>query len=126
MTAIKTAKKILIVEDEIAYQNILRDKLTQEGYDVLVASDGGEGLVLALAEHPDLILLDIVMPKVGGLKMLELLRADTWGKQVHVFILTNIYASKEKSEGFNQNVAKYFIKSDIDLEDLLWSVKTYM
>ena len=126
MTDEKTIKKILIVEDEIAIQNILCDKLAQEGYDVHIASDGDEGLTLALAEHPDLILLDILMPKVSGLKMLESLRADIWGKHVHVFVLTNLQQSKEKSAAFNQHVAKYFDKADIKLEDLLLAVKTYI
>jgi DNA-binding response OmpR family regulator len=125
MTGKRTAKKILIIEDEIALQHVLRDKLREAGYDVLIASDGEEGLVLALAEHPNLILLDIVMPKVGGLAMLRTLRADVWGKNAHVFILTNVHGSDEKSESINQHVAKYFVKSDINLEDLLWSVKMY-
>jgi two-component system, OmpR family, response regulator ArlR len=122
----KISKKILIVEDEAALLKVLNDKLVHEGFIVLEASNGEEGLKLALTEHPDLILLDVIMPKVGGLKMLQALRDDAWGKRVHVFILTNVDKSKEITEGMNYNVAKYFIKSDIKLEDLVWSMKLYL
>lgn len=119
-------KKILVVEDEVAYLNLLQAELVKSGYEVMVAHDGEEGLKLALGSKPDLILLDIVMPKVDGLKMLSELRKDAWGNKAMVFILTNINESKEISEGMNNNIFKYFVKSEIKLEDLLWSIKLYL
>ncbi len=119
-------KKILVVEDEQAYLNLLHDQLVKSGYKVIDAVDGEEGLKLALAEKPDLILLDIIMPKVDGLKMLKALRADTWGKQVPVFILSNVYESKEISEAMNNTAYRYIVKSDMKLENLLSAIKLYL
>lgn len=119
-------KKILLIEDEPAYLKLLRDQLTKSGYEVIFAQDGLEGLSLALNCKPDLILLDILMPKVDGLTMLKALRADTWGKDVPVFILTNVNESKEISEGMNNKTSRYIIKSDMKFEDLLWAIKVYL
>lgn len=119
-------KKILVVEDEHAYLNLLRDQLVKSGYQVIEARDGEEGLKLALAKKPDLILLDLLMPKVGGLAMLKSLRAGAWGREVPVFILTNVYGEKEMSEGISNNANHYFVKSDLKLEDLLWNIKVYL
>ena len=63
----ETKKLILIVEDEVAYQQLLKDRLIKEGFNVIQAKDGEEGLALSLDRHPDLILLDMVMPKMGGM-----------------------------------------------------------
>jgi DNA-binding response OmpR family regulator len=119
-------KTILIVEDEPAYLKLLHDQLVQSGYEVIDAPDGEEGLKIALAKKPDLILLDILMPKVDGLKMLAALRASDWGKHVPVFILTNVAESKEISEGMNSRVNRYIVKSEMTLEDLLSSIKVYL
>ncbi len=122
----KKTGTVLIIEDEAALLRVLSDKLSSEGLSVLEATNGEEGLKLALTRHPDLILLDIVLPKVWGLNMLKSLREDAWGKKVHVFILTNIDKSKEISKGMDYNIARYFIKSDIKLEDLVSSIKLYL
>jgi len=116
-------KKILIVEDEKAYLGLLHDQLAKNGYDVMDAKDGEEGLKLALDNKPDLILLDLIMPKVGGIQMLKALRADTWGKDASVFILTNVNGSRELTEGMSNSVGLYIIKSDMKLDDLLWDIK---
>lgn len=120
---LETKKKILVVEDEEAYLKVLHDQLVKSGYEVLEAIDGEEGLKVALAEKPDLILLDIIIPKIDGLQMLEKLREDSWGSQVQVFILTNVNESKDISEGINNSISRYFVKSDINLKDLMWSIK---
>ena len=92
-----TKKFILIVEDEIAYQQLLKDRLTKEGFDVLQAKNGEEGLALALDRKPDFILLDVVMPKMGGMEVLRNLReGDKWGQSVTVFILTNLSGDDEQ------------------------------
>lgn len=119
-------KKILVVEDEQAYLTLLHDQLVKNGYEVIDAHDGEEGLKLAVDQRPDLILLDIVMPKVDGMKMLKSLRADEWGKNVPVFILTNVNESREMTEGMNNSVSHYILKSDMNLKDLLWSIKIFL
>lgn len=116
-------KKILIIEDESAYLKLLHEQLTLADYEVLDAENGEEGLNLALTAQPDLILLDILLPKLSGLEMLKALRKNAWGEKVLVFILSNVNESKEISEAMNYNVSKYLVKSEMKLEDLLMSIK---
>lgn len=117
-------KKILIVEDEISYTNLLIDQLTSKGYQVIKASNGAQGLEFAKTENPDLILLDIKMPKMDGLTMLHLLRNDTNYKHAKVIMLTNL----EPDENIIENVIKdqptyYYVKSDVKFTDLLEKIK---
>jgi CheY-like chemotaxis protein len=81
---------ILLVEDDVSLRTVLVDKLTAEGFATLEAADGLTGLELATKYHPDVILLDIFMPKMDGITMLSQLRStDPWGKNVQVIILSN-------------------------------------
>ena len=119
-----TEKTILIVEDEQAMVGVLKDKLGLEGFLVLTASDGEEGLKVALEHQPDLILLDIVMPVMDGMAMLKKLREDAWGKTVPVIILTNLDTNDKILEGVTHDQPSYyFIKSDIKIEDAIQKVK---
>ena len=77
-------KKVLVVEDERTLRDALVKKLSKEEFTVLSAKDGKEGLDTALAEHPDLILLDILMPKMNGIEVLQKLREDEWGAKAKV------------------------------------------
>jgi two-component system chemotaxis response regulator CheY len=81
---------ILIVEDELPLRKILKDELIAAGFNVLEAKDGVEGLDVALKNHPDLILVDILMPKMDGITMLKQLREDPLGKKIQVMILSNL------------------------------------
>lgn len=76
----KKSKTILVVEDQIPILQILVYRFDSEGFNVIEAKNGKDGLELALKEHPDLILLDIILPKLDGIEMLKKLRADNWGK----------------------------------------------
>lgn len=116
-------KKILIVEDEPGLLNALVDKFTHEGFVVLSAKDGQEGLEVALPEHPDLILLDIIMPVMDGMTMLRDLRKDPWGKNVPVILLTNLSEAEKVAESLSQGVYYYLVKSDWKLEDIVKKVK---
>src|SRR3989344_833736 len=122
-------KKILVieeVEDDISLRNVLHDKFSLEGFSVLEAKDGEEGLATALREHPDIILLDIVMPKMDGLTMMKKLReANEWGKNVPIILLTNLDASDDK---INQAIADnepayYLVKSNYTIEDLVEKIR---
>lgn len=89
-------KKVLVVEDDDATLKALNDRLTAADLTVISAKNGISGLVLALKERPDLILLDILMPMMDGWEMLEELRKkDDWGKCVQVVILTNLSADED-------------------------------
>ena len=116
-------KKILIVEDEVALLNALRDKFTREGFAVLEAKNGEEGLEIALREHPDLILLDIIMPVMDGMTMLAKLREDNWGKDAKVIVLTNLSDTEKVSAAMTKGTFDYLVKADWKLEDVVRKVR---
>lgn len=117
-------KKILIIEDELAYLTLLRDQLTLKGYTVVTAENGEAGLKMAKKERPDLILLDIRMPKMDGMAMLELLRKDERVKETKVIMLTNLTPDDKIIRGVVVNhPVYYFVKSDVQLNDLLEKIK---
>lgn len=116
-------KKILIIEDELAYVRLLRDKLGSS-YKVMHAENGEEGLKTALKQKPDLILLDIRMPKMDGLRVLKELRKDAYGKKVKVILLTNLEASDKVIASVTRDLPTYyFVKSDVELEYVLEKVQ---
>ncbi len=117
-------QKILVVEDDQLLIKALSIKLAQEGYQVFEARDGEMGLKMAEEHKPDLILLDILMPKMDGLAMLKKMRASSWGGDIKVLILTN-YTDKEKvSEALNQYVLRYMVKSNWDLDQIVAEIKS--
>ncbi|MDO8451508.1 MAG: response regulator [bacterium] len=117
-------KKILVVEDELAYLKLLNSQLTQRGYKVIEAINGKKGLEKAKSENPDLILLDIRMPVMDGMAMLDLLRKEESGKKTKVIMLTNL----EPDDTIIEKVVRdqpsyYFVKSDIQFNELLDKIK---
>src|SRR3989344_6881330 len=113
-------KKILVVEDELAYLKLLNTQLSAKGHTVIEAENGKEGLEKAIKEHPDLILLDIRMPIMDGMSMLNELRKDPWGKTAKVILLTNIEPDEKILKGvLADHPTYYFVKSDMKLEDLM-------
>lgn len=117
-------KKILIIEDELPMLKALSDKFSREGFSVLEAKNGEEGLETALETKPDLIILDLFMPVMDGRAMMEKLRRDEWGKKVPIIILTNLNPDdKTLNEILASGPAYYFIKSKWKLEDLMKKVK---
>ncbi len=116
-------KRILLVEDEPAIARAMADKLTTEGFTVLRASDGEEGLAIATKEHPDLILLDVVMPKMDGMSMLTSLRKDAWGKEAKVIFLTNLSEMEAVQKATELGVFDYIVKSDWKLSDVVRKVR---
>lgn len=120
---VQKQKRLLIVEDEEAMSTALVDKFTRERFSVLTARNGEEGLSVAFEERPDLILLDIVMPKMDGLQMLTKLREDTWGKNVPVILLTNYGDIDKITDAVRSNVACYLLKTDWKLENVVQKVR---
>lgn len=116
-------KKILIVEDEIALRQALADKFSREGFQVVQAKDGEEGLIMAIKNQPDIILLDIIMPKVDGLTMLKNLRLNDWGKNVPVLMLTNLNDAENVAKAMENGVYDFLVKSDWRLDELVTRVK---
>ncbi|MFA5871436.1 MAG: response regulator [Parcubacteria group bacterium] len=119
-----TGKKLLIIEDELPMLRVLSDKFTLEGFSILEARNGEEGLEIALKTKPDLIILDLFMPVMDGKSMMEKLRQDPWGKDVPIIILTNLNPDdKTLNEIIASGPAYYFIKSKWKLEDLVKKIK---
>lgn len=120
-----SSKKILIVEDEAPLRNAVSDILSFEGFAVFQAKNGQEGLDIALAEHPDLILLDLMMPVMDGLTMLEKLREDKdWGKNASVILLTNINDPDKVAQATEAGSYDFLVKSDWNIEDVVRKIKT--
>src|SRR6185369_2193481 len=120
-------KKILIVEDEPSYLKLLHKELSFYGYEVLVATDGKKGLEMAIRHHPDLILLDIRIPVMNGIVVLNELRKDAYGKTAKVVFLTNLEPNdKTLQDVIHSKPSFYLIKSDIELSDLVEKIKSLL
>ncbi len=112
-------KTILIVEDDPQYQALLSQKLTQQGYDVIVANNGKEGLDILMNRDVQLILLDIMMPEIDGISFLYHLHYSLM-KKIPVIVLTNL----EKA-AYQPEVKDFLLKSNTSLDELATKVKTY-
>ncbi len=120
----QTNKKILVVEDETPLRNAISDILTFEGFAVFQAKNGQEGLDAALKEEPDLILLDLMMPVMDGLTMLEKLREhDGYGKRAGVILLTNINDPDKVAQATSAGSYDFLVKSDWNIEDVVKKIK---
>lgn len=115
--------KILLVEDDINLREIYAARLSAEGYELAVASDGEEALTKATAERPDLILLDVMMPKISGFDVLDIVRSTDETKNAKVIMLSALSQETDKERGESLGADKYLIKSQITLEDVVETVK---
>jgi DNA-binding response OmpR family regulator len=114
---------ILIVEDDTDMGYALIQMLHAADFKTLAAADGEEGLSLALANHPNAILLDLKLPKMNGKTVLSKLREDEWGKHVPVIVLTNEDDTKTIAETLKHSAQEYFIKADTDLSTIVDSLR---
>ena len=104
--------KIVIVEDEPAIAEMYRFKLQQAGYEVRFALNGEDGLALVKDFQPDLVLLDLMMPKMSGEEMLRRLRSTSWGKDIKVIILTNVTDDEINKALEPLGVSRYMVKAN--------------
>ncbi len=111
-------KRLLLVEDDRFLRRACEASLRQRGYDVLTAADGEEGLRLARAETPDLVLLDLLLPKLSGLEVLRSLRSDAATRDLPVLILSNSSREQDVSEITRLGVEGYLVKADLSLKAL--------
>jgi DNA-binding response OmpR family regulator len=109
-------KKILIVDDEPNIIKVLTSRLTANGYEVVMAEDGEEGLARARDERPDLVILDLIMPKVNGYKFSSLMRSDPELKNIPILILSAWVRDKQ---GEDVSVADVYMKKPFEAQDLL-------
>ncbi len=119
---LKQKKNILIVEDDTTLSSALAINLVASGFNVAEARDGKQGMEYALSKKPDLILLDIVMPGMGGLTMLKQLRKNEWGKNAKVIVLTNYGTSEKLADALDAGVREYILKTT-SLKEVIEQVK---
>jgi two-component system, OmpR family, alkaline phosphatase synthesis response regulator PhoP len=116
-------KKVLIVEDEKILYNLLKDKLEEVGYQVVIAVDGVEGLEKIKTEKPDLILLDIIMPRKNGLELLEDVQKDKGLKEIPVIIISNSGQPVEIEKARELGADDWLIKTEFDPNEVIEKVK---
>lgn len=118
--------KILVIEDDTFLLDAYKVKLQQEKYDILSAKDGEEGLELAKKEKPDLIILDLILPKVSGIDVLKKIRQDAKVKDIPVIIASNLDQKEQIEQAKEIGAIDYFIKSNIAINDLINQIDTYL
>lgn len=112
-------KTILFIEDESALQKTFGDVLKQEGYKMIPALDGEEGLRLAKKEKPGLILLDLILPKTHGFDVLKKLKEDEETKDIPVIVLTNLEGVEEVDRAIELGATTYLVKAQYSLEEVV-------
>lgn len=117
------AKKILVVEDEVTLHKALVDSLIQAGYETLSALDGELGWDLVSKEIPDLVLLDIILPKLDGFEVLAKMKENPKTADVPVIILTNLGDIPDIQKALDLGASTYLVKADFHLEDVLKKVE---
>ena len=116
-------KKILFIEDESALQKAVSDFLNQEDFKVVSALDGETGLRMAKSEAPDLILLDLILPKLNGFEVLKELSVDEKTKKIPVIVLTNLEGVEDIKKALELGATTYLIKEDHRLEEVAEKIK---
>ena len=116
-------KKVLIADDDESLLNVFVDSFAMEGFKEFGAANGQEALDIAINERPDIILLDLEMPIMGGLEMLENLRQDDWGRNALVIILTNYDDAIKVAMAAEKGAFDYLVKKDWKTKDVVAKVK---
>jgi len=122
----KLMSKILFIEDERTLQKTVGEVLLQEGFEVLAAEDGEAGLRMAQSEKPDLILLDLILPKKDGFEIIEELRKDPATANLKIIVLTNLGGSEDVERAISLGATTYLVKADYELEEVVNKVKEFL
>lgn len=111
--------KIMVVEDDTALREIYSIRIVAEGYEVVSAGDGEEALAVAVRERPDLILADVMMPKISGFDMLDILRNTPETANIHVIMMTALSSDADRERGERLGCNRYLVKSQVGIEDVI-------
>lgn len=111
--------KILLVEDDKNLREIYGVRLGAEGYDIVSAGDGEEALAMAIKENPQLIVSDVMMPKISGFDMLDILRSTTETKNIKVIMMTALSSEEQRQRGESLGADRYLVKSQVGIEDVV-------
>lgn len=114
--------KILLVEDDKSLREIYGVRLLAEGYDIVTASDGEEALAIAIKEHPALIIADVMMPKISGFDMLDILKSTTETRNIRVIVMTALSSEEQRARGERIGADRYLVKSQVGIEDVVKTV----
>lgn len=114
--------KILLVEDDKSLREIYGVRLLAEGYDIVSAGDGEEALAMAIKERPELIVSDVMMPKISGFDMLDILRSTTETKDIKVIMMTALSSEDQRARGEALGADRYLVKSQVGIEDVVRTV----
>ncbi len=118
--------KVLIADDEKDLLDLYAQVFRDDGFETIAVENGEEGLTSALKEHPDIILIDIQMPKMNGIEMLKKLREDPWGELVPVIMLTNLSGEQEISDSMHLKIYRYIIKASTNPIEIVHEIKTIL
>lgn len=118
--------KILFVEDEPALQKALGDFLRQEKFEVIAALDGEQGLAMARRERPDLVLMDLILPRKRGLDVLAEMKTDPLLAQIPVIVLTNVESNDAVEKAVELGAKAYLVKANYRLDEVLEKVKSVL
>lgn len=119
----KNMKTILFIEDESALQKTFGEILKQEGYETISALDGETGLRLVKSQKPDLILLDLILPKMHGFEVLKKLKEDEETKDIPVIVLTNLEKIEDVDKALELGATTYLVKAKYSLEEIVEKIK---
>lgn len=114
--------KILLVEDDKSLREIYGVRLLAEGYDIVSAGDGEEALAMAIKEKPTLIISDVMMPKISGFDMLDILRSTTETRDIKVIMMTALSSDDQRTRGEQLGADRYLVKSQVGIEDVVRTV----
>ena len=114
--------KILLVEDDQSLREIYGIRLTAEGYEIVTAGDGEEALAAAVREKPDLIISDVMMPKISGFDMLDILRSTPERKDIKVIMMTALSSDDQRERGERLGADRFLVKSQVGIEDVVNAV----
>jgi len=115
--------KILIVEDEFFLRTVLEKKLQAEGFEVILASDGEDAIEKILKEVPDLILLDLILPKKNGFEVLEEIKKDPYLKEIPIIVVSNLGHELDIERAKKLGVNDYLIKAHTSLDSVIEKIK---
>lgn len=118
--------KLLIVEDEVALAKVLEEKFKKEKYDVRVAEDGVEALGMVAKFKPDMILLDLLLPKKGGLDVLEELKNSERWRNIPVIVLSNLDDDQNIKKATKLGAVDYFVKTQHPIKEVVEKVEAFM
>ncbi|MBQ8985090.1 response regulator [Candidatus Saccharibacteria bacterium] len=111
--------KVMVVEDDAALREIYSIRITAEGYEVVTAGDGEEALAVAVEQKPDLILSDVMMPKISGFDMLDILRNTPETANIKIIMMTALSADDQRARGERLGCDRYLVKSQVGIEDVV-------